>query len=192
MLRVAFALLISLAFVPLSSAEAQERIPFCVPMALPTDSVVDAPPQYQDFCARTPQACDMAGPIVVDWTLERHGQLREVNAGVNRDVLFTSDLEQHGVEERWYLPLDCRGDCEDFALEKRERLVALGWPRASLTMAFAYHEVQFFPHAVLLAETTQGTWVLDNLYNEVRCWDGVPYRYTFREQADGNWRRFLQ
>jgi predicted transglutaminase-like cysteine proteinase len=140
MLRVAFALLISLAFVPLSSAEAQERIPFCVPMALPTDSVVDAPPQYQDFCARTPQACDMAGPIVVDWTLERHGQLREVNAGVNRDVLFTSDLEQHGVEERWYLPLDCRGDCEDFALEKRERLVALGWPRASLTMAFAYHE----------------------------------------------------
>ena len=127
---------------------------------------------------------------VIEWTAEVHQRLRDVNSRVNAEVEFVSDMDNLGVEEDWDFPRDCRGDCEDFVLEKRKRLVDLGFSRASLTIAFAVHEVQFFPHAVLLAETTTGTWVLDNLYDEVLCWDAVPYRYTRREQPDGTWVRF--
>jgi predicted transglutaminase-like cysteine proteinase len=58
-------------------------------------------------------------------------------------------------------------------------------------MAIAFHEMQFFPHAVLLVETSKGTWVLDNLYETVLCWDAVTYIFTHREQPDGQWARFL-
>ena len=127
---------------------------------------------------------------MIEWTAEVHQWLSDVNARVNDEVEFVSDMDNLGVEEDWSFPRDCRGDCEDFALEKRERLVDLGLPRASLTIAIAFHEVQFFPHAVLLAETTTGTWVLDNLHDDVLCWDAVPYKYTRREQPDGTWVRF--
>jgi len=146
--------------------------------------------QYEDFCQRHPASCILDGELVIEWTVEVRQRFSDVNARVNDEVEFVSDMDNLGVEEDWSFPLDCRGDCEDFVLEKRERLVDLGFPRASLTIAFAFHEVQFFPHAVLLAETTAGTWVLDNLYDEVLCWDAVPYRYTRREQPDGTWIRF--
>jgi predicted transglutaminase-like cysteine proteinase len=167
-----------------------QTIPRCAPLQQPIASVEGPPTQYEDFCQRYPASCILEGAPVIEWTTEVHQALSDVNARVNDEVEFVSDMDNLGVEEDWDFPRDCRGDCEDFVLEKRERLVELGFPRASLTVAFAFHEVQFFPHAVLLAETTAGTWVLDNLYDEVRCWDAVPYRYSRREQPDGTWLRF--
>ena len=57
-------------------------------------------------------------------------------------------------------------------------------------MAIVHHEFQFFPHAVLLVETDTGTWVLDNLNDEITCWSAVPYRYERRERPDGLWIRY--
>lgn len=173
------------------SASSSHAIPRCGPMELPIASVDGPPTQYEDFCQRNPSSCILEGEPEIEWTIEVHERLGDVNAGVNDEIEFVSDMDNLGVEEDWSFPRDCRGDCEDFVLEKRERLVGLGFPRASLTIAFAFHEVQFFPHAVLLAETTTGTWVLDNLYDEVLCWDAVPYKYTRRERPDGTWVRFL-
>lgn len=159
-------------------------------MELPVASVNRAPTQYAEFCERYPEACALTGPSTVEWTEDLHRQLAEVNAGVNEEIEFVSDMDNLGLEERWDFPSECRGDCEDFVLEKRERLVGLGLPRASLTIAFAFHKSRFFPHAVLLAETTAGTFVLDNLYDDVLCWDTLPYRFTRRERPDGRWLRF--
>jgi predicted transglutaminase-like cysteine proteinase len=165
-------------------------VPRCVTMDLPVVSIGPPPTQYLAFCERRPDSCLLAGDAVLEWTPQLHDLLGEVNAGVNSDIQFVSDPDNLGLEESWNLPIDCRGDCEDFALEKRERLVRLGVPGASLTMAIGFHEVQFFPHAVLLVETTTGTWVLDDLHDEVLCWDALPYRYTRRERPDGKWSRF--
>lgn len=159
-------------------------------MELPVARIEGPPSQYADFCRRHPAACVLDGDAVIRWTPDVHETLGEVNLGVNDAVAFVSDMDNLGVEENWSFPANCRGDCEDFALEKRERLVDLGVPRASLTIAFAFHEVAFFPHAVLLAETTAGTWVLDNLHDAVLCWNALPYRYTRRERPDGDWTRF--
>jgi predicted transglutaminase-like cysteine proteinase len=167
-----------------------DAVPRCTPMDLPIAWIDSPPTQYTAFCERQPDSCLLEGEAVLDWTPRLHALLTSVNAAVNADIELVADVDNLGVEESWDLPPDCRGDCEDFALEKRERLRSVGIPSASLTMAIAFHEVKFFPHAILLVETTTGTWVLDNLQDEVLCWDAPPYRYTRRERPDGQWSRF--
>jgi predicted transglutaminase-like cysteine proteinase len=164
--------------------------PRCEPMELPVRRLEGRPTQYEDFCQRHPASCILDGQPVTAWTSQVQRQLDDVNSRVNGEVAFVSDMDNLGLEENWDFPTNCMGDCEDFVLEKRERLVEMGFSRASLTIAIAFHETEFFPHAVLLAETTAGTWVLDNLSDEILCWDAVPYRYTRRETPDGNWVRF--
>ena len=165
-------------------------LPHCVRMDLPVARIEAPPGAYRDFCRREAQACALRGSPVIDWTDEVHRRLQAVNSAVNREVRLASDWGNSGQEENWSFPDKGMGDCEDFTLEKRRRLVDGGLPGAALTCAIVFHEVQFFPHAVLLAETTTGTWVLDNLRDEVLCWDAVPYVYRLRERPDGQWTRF--
>lgn len=132
----------------------------------------------------------MVGEPLVDWTDDLRQVLSRINTEVNAEIELVSDQDNLGQEEVWSLPADCRGDCEDFALEKRRRLTDAGLPRAALTMAIVYHEGQFYSHAVLLVETTRGTWVLDNLQDDPMCWDALSYRNIRRERADGMWTRF--
>jgi predicted transglutaminase-like cysteine proteinase len=169
---------------------AASDLPYCVRMVLPVARLEAPPDAYGDFCDRETGACDLDGPQVIDWTDEVHRQLEIVNRAVNREIELISDWGNSGQEENWGFPDKGMGDCEDFALEKRRRLVAAGLPGAALTCAIVFHEVRFFPHAILLAETTTGTWVLDNLYDEVLCWDAVPYIFRLRERPDGQWTRF--
>lgn len=114
-----------------------------------------------------------------------------MNRAVNAGITLVPDRIGEGSEECWEFPVQGTGDCEDFALEKRRKLVARGLPSAALTMAIVHHRGQFFAHAILLAETTRGTLVLDNLFDEVVCWDSVPYRYERRERPDGRWERYI-
>ncbi|MGI1662878.1 transglutaminase-like cysteine peptidase [Palleronia sp. KMU-117] len=152
---------------------------------------VEAPPsQYVEFCAREAEACALAGAPLIEWTGAIGWLLDGVNRAVNAEVALVPDWDSIGREELWSFPVHGAGDCEDLALEKRRRLVGAGLPGAALTCAIVFHQVQFFPHAILLAETTTGTWVLDSHYDEVLCWDAVPYIYRLRERPDGQWTRF--
>jgi predicted transglutaminase-like cysteine proteinase len=150
------------------------------------------PVQYQAFCATVPDDCRLTGPSQIAWTPETASLLEEVNRNVNAEIVFVPDPDHWGAEELWCYPEDGKGDCEDFALEKRRRLVALGLPSASLTMAIAIHAREYFGHAVLLAETSAGTFVLDNLGDALLCWDETPYIWERRERPDGLWVRFVQ
>ena len=186
-----FGLLLAAALVSAKPSFSQSN-PRCGSMDLPIASVDKPPTQYSDFCERHPASCVLDGEPTIEWTIEIHQRLSDVNARVNEEVELVSDMDNLGLEENWDFPKDCRGDCEDFVLEKREKLVELGFPRAALTIAIGFHEDRFFPHAVLLAETDSGTWVLDNLHGEVLCWDATPYRYTRRERPDGMWLRYVR
>jgi len=64
--------------------------------------------------------------------------------------------------------------------------------RAAFTMAIVSHKKLLSMHAVLLAETTEGTFVLDNLTNDVLLWNQAPYNFEARERTDGKWTRFDQ
>ncbi|RBI83867.1 transglutaminase [Rhodosalinus halophilus] len=161
----------------------------CGPLDLPVARVEAPPVQYAEFCARHPDDCVLSGPARVADARER---LARVNREVNDSIRLLADQECLGVEEHWDYPRKGVGDCEDFALEKRRRLVAAGLPSAALTMAIVHHRTEYFGHAVLLAETERGTLVLDNLTDALRCWSATPYRFERRERPDGLWTRFAR
>jgi predicted transglutaminase-like cysteine proteinase len=161
-------------------------------MDVPVLRLESPPSQYADFCLRQPEACVLTGDPVLPATPELRELLDRVNRAVNAQVGFMSDPDCQGREEWWSFPEADFGDCEDYALEKRRRLVAAGLPSAALTMAILYHLEGFFLHSVLLAETAAGTLVLDNLTDELLCWDVPPYRWFLREGPDGQWTRFAR
>jgi predicted transglutaminase-like cysteine proteinase len=161
-------------------------------MQLPVTAIVKPPLAYVEFCDANPGHCDMTGSSTVELTPEVENLLSRVTRDVNAAFRCVPDWVVHGVEEKWSYPRRGVADCEDFALEKRRRLVELGLPRAALTIAIAYHRRTMSPHALLLVETHAGTYVLDNLMDEVLLWSEAAYNFEARERTDGQWERFDQ
>ena len=85
----------------------------------------------------------------------RQRELDEINRVVNQEITPETDLEHYGVNEYWTVPTDGRGDCEDYALLKRHKLMQLGWPSSALLMTVVTDE-SGEGHAVLTARTTAG------------------------------------
>jgi predicted transglutaminase-like cysteine proteinase len=164
----------------------------CSTLVLPVQETSPPPTAYSDFCGLNPVDCRPQGPAIVPATEPLRQQLQRVNREVNAAVRFMPDTESVGQEEDWRYPSNGRGDCEDIALEKRRRLVAWGVPRSALTMAIVHHATRYFSHAVLLVETSAGTWMLDSLSDDIACWDRTPFNFESRERSDGRWDRFDQ
>lgn len=119
------------------------------------------------------------------------GQMRlvnEINREVNRDVHKASDFDLYGLLEYWSLPkvIDGKmyGDCEDYALEKRRRLIAAGIPADTISMAVAV-TARGESHAVLVVAFESGDWVLDNLTPWATPWSELNYRWVQR-QVEGS------
>jgi len=149
------------------------------------------PPRgFVDFCKRFPAQCtevaEVAGPVSLDET--RRAQLASVNDSVNRGIRYVSDSRSSGRSDYWTLP-QTEGDCEDLALEKRRRLIEIGWPQDALLIALATVP-RVGGHAVLVAVTDRGDFVLDVRDPVVRPWEQVPYRWV-RRQSPTNPRVWL-
>ncbi|MBN4051738.1 transglutaminase-like cysteine peptidase [Parvibaculum lavamentivorans] len=119
--------------------------------------------------------------------------LDEVNRDVNRSVIFLSDLKQYNRKEFW-TTTSTAGDCEDFVLAKRARLMDAGLPWQLLLPAtgkIANGE----GHAVLLIDTTFGLQALDNLTNEILPWNRCSiidwYGYADPSSEPMLWRQLL-
>jgi predicted transglutaminase-like cysteine proteinase len=134
----------------------------------------------------------MSGVSVIDFTPKVLRLLSRVSFQVNHEIKCMSDKEQYSREEFWEYPHSGFGDCEDIALEKRARLVALGFPRGALRLAIGHHKKLLVAHALLLVETSRGTYVLDHPSNDVALWYLTPYNFETRERNDGQWERFDQ
>lgn len=181
-------LFVSVAPLCLSSGQAQTvDYADCTSMSLPVIAKVDPPEQYRVFCTNNPGACELEGASEIPWSPDNQRALARINRGVNEETTYVSDWEFSGLDDVWNYPFQCHGDCEDFVLEKRRRLVEEEFPGAALNIATAIHKLERYPHAVLLAETSRGTWVLDNYSDALLCWDDTPYRFTRRELPDGQW-----
>jgi predicted transglutaminase-like cysteine proteinase len=122
-------------------------------------------------------------------TRRRWLQLRAVNRIVNRRISPALDTESAGAPDYWDLPISTRdrrvrgavrGDCEDFALEKRARLIALGWAPQSLGLAVAWTP-EMGRHAVLIAQTDRGDFVLDNLLDAPTSLMSLDYQWLSRQ-----------
>lgn len=160
---------------------------------LPVHEVRQTYAPYDSFCARHPKACDLSGEALVEFTPDVLHLLEAINTEVNRATdCRTSDKDLFDLEEHWAFPSGGAGDCEDIALFKRERLVELGLPRGALTIAIVHHRRSMLSHAILLAETSAGTYLLNTFTDDVVMWHEAPYNFEARERPDGAWDRFDQ
>jgi predicted transglutaminase-like cysteine proteinase len=143
---------------------------------------VSQPPYgFVKFCDREPDECRQGPPEEQRFSAkpDRLSELDAVNRAVNREIEPATDLEIYGQTEYWTIPTT-RGDCEDYALLKRKRLIARGWPISSLLMTVVRDE-RGEGHAVLTARTMQGDFILDNKVDEVKLWNRTPYEFVMRQ-----------
>ena len=93
------------------------------------------------------------------------------------------------MPEFWTLPqvVDGKmyGDCEDYALEKRRRLIEAGVSAEALSMAVVVTR-RGERHAVLVVAFETGDVVLDNLTPWPTPWAALGYTWIQRQVAGSN------
>lgn len=106
-------------------------------------------------------------------------ELNHINTEVNNATQYKSDMTLYENSEFWTIA-NGAGDCEDYALAKREKLIEAGWPRECVKLACCWTDTGVY-HAVLTVDTTDGTYVLDNRSTMVIAWEKLPYKWHMRE-----------
>ncbi len=142
------------------------------------------PLAFVRFCREHPSSCKVrAGTLPsrdgrVVMTPELLSTLEETNQRINRSLGIRMDVNGFDL---WSVNT-LKGDCEDFALAKRAKLLALGWPSSAVSLAVV-RTPEGKGHAVLIARTTDGDLVLDNLNTDILA----PARtgYAFLSMQDG-------
>lgn len=139
-------------------------------IALVGKSRATEPGGFARMCMRQPTACQprpgrlqalAEGRVHLDpWSTH---MVLAINSLTNREI--RPQAERPGAPDYWKIGGPA-GDCEDYALAKRERLIRAGFPSSSLVLATA-HLMSGEYHAVLLLRTDQGDYVLDNLAADV-------------------------
>lgn len=133
--------------------------------------------------------------------------MKQVNAEVNSKVIYTPDIEQWGVDDRWEDALETgKEDCEGYAIAKLRRLLALRWDRAELKVGMCYVEpfrtidamtglerdatMAERYHAVLVVTCDGDDWILDNRHPNPVLWTALPYSWVrFYLLGARKWRK---
>jgi len=147
-----------------------------VSRALPEGAFTLAPMAFVQFCLTSPAQCVDSGPTQVELSQERWQELMLVNAEVNARI-----EPRLGVTTDWRVDATV-GDCNDFALQKRDELLRRGWPSAALLLAVVQTRGGDY-HLVLTIRSDRGDLVLDNLRPSIVAWDHAGYRWLKRQSS---------
>jgi predicted transglutaminase-like cysteine proteinase len=170
---------------PSLAADGRGRLPA---ETSPLVTIVEASPtlapfQHVRFCLRYPAECksDPAGIERVAMTAENAELLIRVNRRVNAGI--TAVLKSRGTEPQdgWTIA-PVTGDCNDYAVTKRHELIQNGMPSAALRLSVV-KTASGIGHLVLVAATTKGDLVLDNLTEEIRPWQDTDYQWVKIQSA---------
>lgn len=157
--------------------------------SMQTGSATSQPIGHYEFCQANKRECNIRSKATIAPRVTERGwaAIRQVNAAVNNEIMPITDLELHGRDEVWSYP-EGAGDCEDFVLEKRKRLMQKGFSAGDLLITVV-RKPDGEGHAVLTVRTSQGDFVLDNLENDIKLWTQTPYRYLKRQATTntGRW-----
>lgn len=149
-----------------------------------------APLGFVQFCRDYPDDCvnRTVSPTAISLSEGNWRQIVKINADVNNSVEPVTDMEHWGVPERWNYPDDGKGDCEDYVLEKRRRLMKAGFPIQTLLITVV-RDQKGDGHAVLTVKTDRGDFVLDNQVGKILAWQETGYRFIKRQSDENpmNW-----
>jgi predicted transglutaminase-like cysteine proteinase len=145
------------------------------------DGPAGAPFAHTRFCLKYPAECRVpkqklqfrGGPI--ELTAARRQDLTRVNTDVNRSIIGTR-MNEPVAQELWVISPKA-GDCNDYAVTKRHKLIASGWPARALLLAQVV-TASGEGHLVLVVRTRQGDLVADNLNANLRNWTKTPYEWV--------------
>jgi predicted transglutaminase-like cysteine proteinase len=143
------------------------KIQFGRPSAVPNG--------YYVMCVSHPNLCRVRGGRLattrdgsVELTSAMMDRLNSVNGSVNATI--------HPAYSEEWTPERPVGDCKDFAMTKRQRLVDSGWPTSALPVAIVRTPAGE-QHLILVARTSQGDFVLDNLTDGIVPWNRTSYSW---------------
>lgn len=122
-----------------------------------------SPLGFKVFCLKNPKECAVGTPGTVPMTDEAMTLLKRVNLSVNNAIRPKNDNRGKDV---WTLNASS-GDCEDYVVTKRSRLIKMGLPAGALRIAYAKTRAGE-GHAVLIVRTSTGDYVLDNRTNALK------------------------
>jgi predicted transglutaminase-like cysteine proteinase len=161
-----------------------QRSAFTAESEMSVHGVTNAPIGHVQFCADYPEDCRSDGfedfPVIL--TATRWGELQTVNSEINLAIKPMSDQSQYGTIEKWTYPATGNGDCEDYVLLKKKRLIALGWPASNLLITVVRDENNE-GHAILTVRTHRGDLVLDNKHSRITAWNLTPYTFIKRQST---------
>ncbi|GAA0530909.1 putative transglutaminase-like cysteine proteinase [Rhizomicrobium palustre] len=163
------------------------------PLPEPSPPLPDAGPETEppfgavSFCMRFEDQCAPASGPPLPLTVPSWQLLLRVNHDVNSDIWPEDDEEHYGRPEYWTIPKDGYGDCDDYAVTKRQRLFAAGLPFSILRLA-----VVALPggalHTVMTITTDRGDFVLDNRSDEILAWTRTPFTWLKVQARASPWR----
>lgn len=145
---------------------------------------------HYEFCKTHAAECAVrphdSGPLRM--TPEIWDRIAAVNLEVNQAIKPMNDRDIYGLDEVWTYPDDGKGDCEDYALEKRRRLNDSGISLANLLITVV-RKPDGEGHAVLAVRSDKGDFILDNLSDTVKPWRETGYKYLKRQASyhTGRW-----
>ena len=146
-----------------------------------------APIAFAKFCDNAADQCVRIGDRdTIELTKQKRTELQRINSEINSAIVYVGELEG---QDEWKLN-PASGDCDDYAVTKRQRLLRAGWPSGALRIATA-RIPSGIGHAVLVVSTTQGDLVLDNRTNVVKPWKAVDLKWI-KIQSHENPRVWLK
>jgi predicted transglutaminase-like cysteine proteinase len=150
------------------------------------DSPTLPPLAFTQFCLTYADECKPSRLVFrggrLKLTEARRAELDRVNRTVNSSIRPERNSEGP-AGEKWLLgPI--LGDCNDYAVTKRHRLIARGWPARAVLLSEVV-TISGEHHLVAVVRTTEGDFVLDNLTDRILPWSSKPYQWV-RIQMPGN------
>lgn len=134
---------------------------------------------YQMMCLQHPSECRGGGAAKATVTSADMATLKSVNARVNRSIRPKHDAPGTDV---WTVSART-GDCEEYALAKRDALIRAGFSPSALRLAYVKTR-SGEGHAVLVVHSNRGDLVLDVLTGQIRPLSQSGLRLISMQSAD--------
>ena len=154
---------------------------------LKTGKQTTRPYGHVEYCSRNASDCRSRSAASA-LPRARLSVLNSVNLAVNRAIKPTADQTAFGRKEFWTAKARA-GDCEDFALAKRAKLLRKGFKSSQLLLTMGYKGRE--AHTVLVVRTRDGDYVLDNLDDDVQPVQSARMSFLKIQSPDhgGRWLR---
>lgn len=110
----------------------------------------------------------------------------KIHFEINKQICYKTDLENYQINEFWTIPT-LFGDCEDYALLKRKKLLESGWDITKQHLVLCLMKEQNNQgHCVLLVNTNKGDYILDNCHEWPKPINEINYDWKYILK-DGDW-----